>query len=86
MEAKRKMISECHHCKHKRSVPGNAHIQCVMPDMNMTGYEHGIKNGWFYYPFLFDPTWKTKMCINYEPKEEVSTVISQSVSDAGKSE
>lgn len=61
--------NECYHCKHKRNVPGNAHIRCIDPDVEMTADEHGIKNGWFIYPSLFDPVWKTKKCSNFERKE-----------------
>jgi hypothetical protein len=57
----------CHKCEHKRHVPGNCHIMCAKPDKDMTGNEHGIKNGWFIYPILFDPTWKTRKCANYNP-------------------
>jgi len=32
----------------------------------MTGNAHGVKNGWFIYPLLFDPIWKTKECDNFE--------------------
>lgn len=65
-EKERTMHNECWFCNHHREVPGNAHFKCVKPDPKMTGHEHGIKNGWFIYPSLFDPTWKTKMCSNYE--------------------
>jgi hypothetical protein len=34
----------------------------------MIGNEYGRKNGWFYYPTLFDPTWKEVDCANYEDK------------------
>lgn len=49
----------CHKgCIHKRTVPGNCHVRCAYPDSsNVTGDPHGIKNGWFFYPFLFDPIW-----------------------------
>lgn len=57
---------QCYGCKHHRNVPGDAHIQCAKPDPNMTGSSHGIKNGWFFYPFVFDPIWRTKDCDNYE--------------------
>ena len=66
----RDMTKECYSCKHKRNVPGNAHILCANPDPEMTGDPHGIKNGWFIYPILFDPCWKTKMCSNFEEKED----------------
>ena len=68
MAYKRTVNDECWDCKHKRDVPGNCHIECANPDPEMTGHEHGKKNGWFYYPRLFDPTWKTKMCSNWEDK------------------
>ncbi len=67
------MFNECWSCKHKRSVPGNAHIRCVAPDPNMVGDPHGIKNGWFIYPFLFDPVWKERFCANYSPINKPKT-------------
>jgi len=85
MRIERDKMNECYHCAHKRSVAGNAHIQCVKPDASMSGVEHGIKNGWFFYPMLFDPTWKKVMCKNYENHEQVDAVVSQSVSVAGES-
>lgn len=65
----RTIMNECWSCTNKRSVAGNAHIKCVKPDKNMTGDSHGIQQGWFIYPLLFDPTWKTKLCDNYESKK-----------------
>jgi len=56
----------CYDCVHKRSIPGDAHINCVDPDPNMTGDPHGIRHGWFYYPIVFDPIWMTKECDNYK--------------------
>ena len=58
--------TNCYKCKHKRSVPGNCHIACANPDPKMSGDPHGIKNGWFIYPLLFDPIWKNKVCDNME--------------------
>ena len=76
---------ECYDCVHKQDVPGNAHIRCNKPDASMTGNPHGVANGWFYYPSLFDPSWKETLCNNYESKEQVDAVVSQSISVAGKS-
>lgn len=71
-------MDECYSCKHKREVPGNCHIRCANPDDSMVGNAHGIKNGWFFYPLLFDPTWKEKDCANYESKvSAVSDSVSQ---------
>lgn len=79
-EYKRNMRNECYHCKNRREVPGNAHIRCNNPDPNMRGDSHGIRNGWFMYPLLFDPVWKERSCNNYEHDEAVSKAISQPVS------
>ena len=82
---KRDLRNECYHCSHKIVVTGNEHIRCGKPDVDMTGNQYGIKNGWFFYPSLFDPTWKETMCNNYENREQVDAVVSQSVSVAGES-
>lgn len=60
--------TDCYKCKYKQDVPGNAHIMCSNPDPKMTGDPHGIRNGWFIYPVLFDPIWRTKECDNFEEK------------------
>lgn len=64
-----KASKECYECKHRMQVPGSTHSACSNPDRNMTGDNHGIKNGWFFYPVNFDPTWKTKFCNNHEKKD-----------------
>lgn len=56
---------KCYNCRYKRNIPGDTHIQCVKPDSGMTGDPHGIKSGWFTYPFNFDPIWMTKECSKY---------------------
>ena len=61
--------SECYKCKHKREVPGDAHIACANPDPNMSGNPHGIRNGWFLYPLLFDPVWKERICGNFAERD-----------------
>ena len=82
MENEQQIIKECWKCAHKRVVPGNCHIQCVKPDHNMTGNDHGIRRGWFMYPLLFDPVWKTKLCSNFESIESHEDAISGAVSGA----
>ncbi len=63
--------TECFKCEHKRSIPGNYHISCLKPDANVcyTGHENGRKNGWFSYPFNFDPVWKMVKCENFKEKK-----------------
>ena len=79
-DVKKNMMNECYICAHKREVPGNCHIKCVEPDANMTGDPHGIREGWFMYPLLFDPVWKTSMCGNFKFHESVNHAVSGAVS------
>lgn len=78
----KKMRHECYECANRQEVYYSAHSQCVKPDAEMTGNQHGIKNGWFMYPFNYDPVWKTKLCSNFEPK---NNAVSEPVSNAGES-
>ena len=59
---------DCYKCEFRRAIPGDCHSQCTNPDPEMTGNTHGISNGWFFYPFNFDPIWKTKECDNFKEK------------------
>lgn len=63
------IMKECWKCKHRRPVPGNAHIRCANPDPQMTGDPWGIQNGWFFYPQCFDPVWKTRLCNHFEEEK-----------------
>ena len=64
----RNKMNECRTCKHRRTIPWDAHISCANPDPEMKGSPHGIKSGWFMYPINFDPVWKEKDCSNFEAK------------------
>lgn len=60
--------NECHMCKHRRSIPGDAHSMCTNPDMTIKANVHGVRNGWFIYPINYDPNWKISLCKNFEQK------------------
>ena len=62
--------TKCNNCTHIRSIPGSCHVLCSKVDLSIEGSRHGIKNGWFMYPFNFDPIWRTNECKNYEPIDE----------------
>lgn len=49
----------CYECMYRREVPGSCHSFCMNRDAQVVGHEHGKKNGWFYWPSNFDPTWLT---------------------------
>jgi len=61
-------ITPCRQCVHRRNIPGDCHISCANPDPEMTGSEHGMRSGWFMYPFNYDPVWGKKECSNFETK------------------
>ena len=73
---------QCYGCANARDDPGNAHIACGTPCPRMSGDIHGIKNGWFMYPNLFDPVWRTADCSNYKSKIANTNAVSHAVSDA----
>lgn len=37
--------------------------------LKVKGNPHGVKKGWFNYPFNFDPTWLEE-CEGFEPKDD----------------
>lgn len=61
--------SDCYKCTNRRTIPGNCHSECAKPDPEMKGNPHGIKNGWFFYPYNFDPIWMAKECNNFTAKQ-----------------
>jgi hypothetical protein len=66
------MKADCYQCKWRRDLSGNTHSRCCHPDLgagNITKYldagkrfnikanQHGVKKGWFQWPFNYDPIW-----------------------------
>jgi len=37
--------------------------------LNVKGHPHGVKHGWFNYPWNFDPMWLLE-CDGFEPLED----------------
>jgi hypothetical protein len=66
-------IPNCHKCIHSRSIPGDAHLQCTKPSITVRGHPYGVNNGWFLYPFNYDPRWMQTDCGNFASKEPEST-------------
>lgn len=60
---------KCKSCMFKRNVPGSAHVSCSRPSTGVVNVEqHGIDNGWFFFPFDYDPVWAEE-CTSYISKE-----------------
>ena len=47
----------CYKCIHRLTIPGDCHSRCNNFEAKVKGNIHGIKNGWFSWPFNFDPIW-----------------------------
>ena len=76
IELTRKMIEDaqhmtnkpdCYKCKFRGELVGNAHSQCSNLKATVVGNKHGIENGWFFWPFNFDPVW-LESCDGFEPE------------------
>ena len=63
-----KVKPNCYKCKYRGDIPGDAHSCCKNANAKVSGHKHGIKNGWFFWPFNFDPVWLVS-CTGFEEKE-----------------
>lgn len=68
-EGRGEMKPDCYKCKYRKNIPGDAHLRCDNGAAKVTGHPHGIKNGWFYWPVNFDPTWLIS-CDSFSDKPE----------------
>jgi len=62
-----KLKYDCYKCIHRRSIPGDYHSLCLNDKADVAGNPHGIKNGWFNWPFNFDPIW-LEVCHGFKEK------------------
>lgn len=61
------MKPDCYQCIHRRDLTGDCHSDCMNTTAKVTGHAHGIKKGWFQWPYNFDPTWLLT-CDGFAPK------------------
>ena len=58
----------CYECRFRGTIPGDCHSRCSHPttrDFRVEGTPHGIKHGWFNWPWNFDPVWLV-VCNGFE--------------------
>lgn len=70
MRDKKNDMNACYKCRFRGAIPGDCHTRCLHPNPesnNVKGEKHGIANGWFWYPFNFDPVWLIN-CDGFEEK------------------
>jgi hypothetical protein len=58
---------QCFNCAYKMKIPRDAHISCLFAwgkaGLNMPrGNPHGVMQGWYQFPFSFDPIWMVGEC------------------------
>lgn len=66
----------CYECKWRHDLPGDAHSGCANNKAHVTGNEHGIRMGWFFWTYNFDPTW-LESCDGFEPKARPGKPLSE---------
>lgn len=64
---------DCYKCKHRGKLIGDCHSSCKNTEAKVSGNKHGIKSGWFFHPFNFDPIWLEE-CDGFENKEKESLI------------
>lgn len=58
----------CYACQHRRTIPGDAHSSCANRNACVDAARQGVTNGWFNWPWNFDPTWLIG-CTGFEVSE-----------------
>jgi len=63
----------CYQCIFREEAFGSAHSHCVFDwSKNIenipTGDPHGIKNGWWGFPWNYDPVWMESQCAEFKSK------------------
>jgi len=59
---------DCYACRWRGTLPGNAHSRCLNPNSpTVGGSPHGVRMGWFFWPYNFDPMWLAS-CGGFETK------------------
>ena len=58
---------DCYQCRWRYELPGDCHSGCGNNRAHVTGDPHGVKMGWFFWPYNFDPLW-LKTCDGFEEK------------------
>ena len=69
----------CNGCAYREGIAGSAHSRCVFAwpsgDAMPKGNPHGIRMGWYLFPFNYDPTWGPNECPNRAETREASKVV-----------
>ena len=61
-------MPDCYKCRYRRSISGDTQSACKNEKAKVTGNALGVRNGWFFHPFYFDPAWLVS-CDGYKHKK-----------------
>ena len=75
-------MSSCYKCGYRGKNPGSEHIRCKYnwrkSELSAPkGNPHGIKHGWWIFPFNFDPTWMLSDCIAFATESQKEMIIEE---------
>jgi hypothetical protein len=60
----------CYECEYRRNLIGDAHSKCVNKNAHIKGNNYGIRNGWFIWPYNYDPVW-LESCDGFKRKKKL---------------
>jgi hypothetical protein len=63
------MKPDCYKCKYRRDIQGDVHSECTNHTATTEGDPCGKRNGWFSWPWNYDPIW-LKSCDGFVAKDE----------------
>ena len=58
---------DCYKCFYRAQTSFSHHSTCGNFHANVRGSVHGVRKGWFYWPFDFDPVW-LEACDGFKAK------------------
>ena len=61
---------DCYRCKYRQELTYDAHSSCSNKTAEVTGDQYGVNNGWFSWPWNFDPVW-LETCTGFSGKESL---------------
>jgi len=74
----------CYGCAYRKEIPGDAHSRCAFDWMKhdveglaticAQASPHGIRRGWFAFPFNYDPVWGPTACPQHAETVDVGKV------------
>ena len=69
----------CYSCGYKGNIAGSCHSSCTFDWVNSKlkppkASLHGIKKGWYMFPFNYDPVWQEEPCKAYSKEADRSKI------------